>query len=111
MAEAGDSDLGFRLESESISRLLGLALVTPWVIARQVPLSMESSRKEYWSELPLSSPGNLSDPGIEPGSPAFEVDSLPSKPPGKPWLDAYSLSDLTLMAIVQVPTIVCLNFT
>ena len=89
MAEAGDSDLGFRLESESISRLLGLALVTPWVIARQVPLSVESSRKEYWSELPLSSPGNLSDPGIEPGSPAFEVDSLPSKPPGKPWLDAY----------------------
>ena len=67
---------------------MGLALVTLWAVAHQVPLFMESSRKEYWSELPLSSPGNLSDPGIEP-SPAFEVDSLPSKPPGKPWLDGY----------------------
>ena len=35
-----------------------------------------------WSSLP--SPGNLPDPGIEPGSPALQADSLPSEPPGKP---------------------------
>ena len=32
------------------------------------------------------SPGDLLDPGIEPGSPALQVDSLPSEPPGKPQL-------------------------
>ena len=39
--------------------------VTPWTIARQVPLSMEFSRQEYWSGLPFPSPGDLPDPGIE----------------------------------------------
>ena len=43
----------------------------PWTTARQAPLSMESSRQEYWSGLPFSSPGDLPDPGIEPGSPAL----------------------------------------
>ena len=28
---------------------------------------MKFSRKEYWSGLPFPSPGDLSDPGIEPG--------------------------------------------
>ena len=41
--------------------------VTPWTVALQAPLSMEFSRQEYWSGLPLPSPGNLPDPGIEPG--------------------------------------------
>ena len=35
--------------------------------------------------MPFSSPGDLPDPGIEPGSPALQVDSLPSEPPGKPY--------------------------
>ena len=34
--------------------------------ARQAPLSMEFSRKEYWSKLPFPSPGDLPDPGINP---------------------------------------------
>ena len=38
-------------------------------IAHQAPLSMEFSRQEYWCGLPFPSPGNLADPGIEPGSP------------------------------------------
>ena len=42
------------------------------------------SRQEYWSMLPCPPPGNLPDPGIEPWSPTLQVDSLPSKPPGKP---------------------------
>ena len=34
--------------------------------------------------LPFPSPGDLPDPGSEPGSPTLEADSLPSEPPGKP---------------------------
>ena len=49
---------------------------TPWTISHQVPLSMEFSRQEYWSGLAFPSPGDLSDPGIEPRSPALQVDSL-----------------------------------
>ena len=43
---------------------------------------MEFSRKKYWSRLPFSSPWDLPDPGIEPRSPALQVDSLLSEPPG-----------------------------
>ena len=42
------------------------------------------SRQEYWSGLPCPPPGDLPDPGIEPGSPALQADSLMSEPPGKP---------------------------
>ena len=42
--------------------------VTPWTVARQVPLSMEFSRQEYCSVLPLPTPGCLPDPGIKPTS-------------------------------------------
>ena len=45
---------------------------------------MEFSRPEYWNGLPFPPPGDLSDPGIEPRSPALQADSLPSEPPGKP---------------------------
>ena len=58
--------------------------MTPWTVARQTPLSLEFSRQEYWGRLPFLSPGDLPDPGIEPGSPALQADSLPSEPPGKP---------------------------
>ena len=58
--------------------------VTPWTVARQAPLSLGFSRKEYWSGLPFPSPGDLPHPGIEPGSPSLQVDSLPSEPSGKP---------------------------
>ena len=39
--------------------------VTPWTVARKTPLSMEFSRQEYWNGLPIPSPGDLFDPGIE----------------------------------------------
>ena len=42
------------------------------------------SRQEYWSGLPCPPPGDLPNPGIRPGSPTLQVDSLPSEPPGKP---------------------------
>ena len=44
----------------------------------------EFSKQEYWSGLPFPSPGDLPDPGIEPGSPAFQADALTSELPGKP---------------------------
>ena len=59
-------------------------LVTPWAVACQAPLSMGFSRQEYWSGLPFPSPGDLPDPGIEPGSPALQADSLPTELWGKP---------------------------
>ena len=49
---------------------------TPWIIACQSPLSVEFPRQEYWSGLPFPSPGDLPDPGIEPSSPALQVDTL-----------------------------------
>ena len=55
---------------------------TLWTVAHQAPLSMGFSRQEYWSGLPFPSPGDLPDPGIEPGSPALQSDALPSEPPG-----------------------------
>ena len=58
--------------------------VTPWTVALQPPLSMEFSRKEYWSGLPVPFPGYLPKPGIEHGSPALQTDSLSSEPTGKP---------------------------
>ena len=44
---------------------------TPWTVAYKAPLSMEFSRKEYWSGLPFPSPGDFPDPGIKPGSPSL----------------------------------------
>ena len=45
--------------------------VTPWAVACQASLSLDFSRQEYWSGLPFSSPGDLSVPRIESGSPAL----------------------------------------
>ena len=49
--------------------------------ARQTPLSMEFFRQEYCSGQHCPSPGDISDPGIEPGSPALQAGSLSSEPP------------------------------
>ena len=42
----------------------------------QASLSMGFSRQEYWSGLPVPSPGDLPDPGIELTSPVLQADSL-----------------------------------
>ena len=60
--------------------------MTPWTVAFQAPLSMGFPRQEYWSGLPFPSPGDLSDPEIEPASRAlagrfFTTEPL-AKPPG-----------------------------
>ena len=48
------------------------------------PMNMEFSRPEYCSGQPFPSPGDLPDPGIKPGSPAWQADSLPTELSGKP---------------------------
>ena len=52
-------------------------------LALQAPLSMGFSRQEYQSGLLFPSPGDLLNPGIKPGSPALQVDSVPAVLPGK----------------------------
>ena len=65
----------WKVKSLSCVRLF----VTPWTVAHQAPPSMGFSRQEYWSGLPFPSPGDLPDPGIEPGSPTLQADALPSE--------------------------------
>ena len=79
-------------QTSVIARILSLfgcvwLFVVPWTSARQAPLSVGSSRQEYWSGLPCPSPGGLPHPGIKPmspASPALQADSLPAEPSVKP---------------------------
>ena len=54
---------------KSLSRVRLFA--TPWTVAYHAPPSVGFSRQQYWSGLPLPSPEDLPDPGIEPGSPTL----------------------------------------
>ena len=69
------------MKVKSLSRVWLFA--TPWTVVCQVPSSMGFSRQEYWSGLPFPSPGDLPNPGIEPGSHTLWADTLLSEPPGK----------------------------
>ena len=84
------SGLPFMLHNHYKVKVMSLSHVrlfaTPWTVAHQAPPSMEFSRQEYWSGLPFPSPGDLPDPGIKLGSPVLQVDTLPSEPPGNPWM-------------------------
>ena len=48
-----------------------LTLHDPWTVDRQAPVFLGFPRQEYWSGLPFRSPGDLSNPGIQPGSSAL----------------------------------------
>ena len=73
---------------------------TPWTVAHHASPSMEFSRQEYWSGLPFLSPGDLPNPGIEPGSPALQEDFSLAEPQGK------SSQPLTIMVLAsEEPTI------
>ena len=65
--------------------------VALWTVACQAPLSMGFFRQESWSGLSCCSPGDLLDPGIEPTSPALQVDSLPSEPSSNPTLSFWAV--------------------
>ena len=46
--------------------------------------TLQFSRPEYWSGWLFPSPGDVPNRGIQPRSPAFQADSLPAEPQGKP---------------------------
>ena len=70
-----------RNDSEVSSRVQ--LLVTPWTVARQIPLSMGFSSQGYWSGLPFPSPRDLPDPRIEPESPALAGGFFITEPSGR----------------------------
>ena len=55
-----------------------------WTVALETPLSMGFPRQEYWRGLRFPSPGDASDPGIEPMSPALAAGFFTAELPGKP---------------------------
>jgi hypothetical protein len=63
--------------SSSVSHSVVSDSAVPQTVACQAPPSMAFSRQEYWSGLPFPFPEDLPNPGIEPGSPALQADSLP----------------------------------
>ena len=92
----GESYLGFMFACEVFRFNSGTSIVvvallvtqqcmtaTPQTVACQAPLSMGFSRQEYWSGLPFPSPEDLPNPGIKPGSPTLQADSLPSELQGR----------------------------
>ena len=60
------------------------SFATLWTVAHQAPQTLGLPRQEYWSGLPFSSPGDLSDLGIEPVCPALADGFFTTEPPGKP---------------------------
>ena len=72
----------FGKKSGSVSHLVMPDSVMPWSGAQRAPLSMKFSRSEYWSGLSFPSPRDPPDPGIEPGSPELQADSLQSEHQG-----------------------------
>ena len=60
--------------------------VTLWIVACQAPLSMGFPRQKYWSGLPFSPPGDLTNPGIKPSSSTSPLVTgfCTTEPPGKP---------------------------
>ena len=66
--------------------------MTPWTAAHQAPLSMRFCRQGYWSGLPFSSPWDPPSPGIKPGSPALQADSLPTELQGNPMENVMGLN-------------------
>ena len=76
---------------------------TPQTEAYQAPPSMGFSRQECWSGLPLPSPRDLPDPGIKPGSPTLQADTLLSEPPAKQpkYLAIKILLNSSIHSIVQ----------
>ena len=88
---------------ESLSR--AQVFVTSWTVACQAALFMEFSRQEYWSGLPRLSPGDLTNPGIKPRSPALQADSLPTELWGKPLRESrHNKQLITILAITGIIT-------
>ena len=83
------ADLSLKDAGESLcTQLLSpvQTFASPQTVSPQTPLSKEFSGQEYWSGLPFPTPGDLPDPGIKPGPPAFPALAggfFIAEPPGK----------------------------
>ena len=77
--------------------------MTPWTVALQAPLSIEFARQEFWSGLPYPLPGDLLNPGTEPGSPTLQADFLSSELLGPPKSTMVASPLQTLNCICQDP--------
>ena len=86
------SQLGLLLFS---CQVMSDSLRLPWMVATQAPLFKGFPRQEYWSGLPLPSPGYLPDPGIEPISPALVGGFFIFEPPEKPLELGYHFPNFT----------------
>ena len=60
--------------------------------------------QEHWRGLLSPSPGDLPNPGVEPGSPALQADSLSSESPGKPH-SSFQIYSVVLLTVVTMPSI------
>ena len=60
-----------------VAKLCPLSFATPWSVPHQAPLSVGISQVGILEWVAISSSRDLSDPGIEPSSPAMQVDSSP----------------------------------
>ena len=86
------------------------SFVIPWTIARQHPLYMGLSGREYWSGLSFPSLGQVPDPGVEPPSSALASRFFTTEPPGKP-LQPFSVPTISWYfyhdKLFMVPCIYC----
>ena len=72
---------------------------------------MEFSRPEYWSGEPFPSLGDRPKPGLEPRSPALQMDSLPGELQGKPKNTGVgSLSLLQRICLIQERVLYLLSY-
>ena len=71
--------------------------VIPWTVQpARLLCPWRFSREEYWSGVPGSPPRDLPNAGIESGSPALQVDFLPAKQPGKPYINTMATTNQKL---------------
>ena len=89
--------------------LVTQSCLTLWPVdcSHKASLSTWFPRQEYWSVLPSPSPGDLLDPGIEPGSPTLQADSLPPEPPGKSSNNSTYLQHRCLLRIKEEDVVYC----
>ena len=71
-------------ENRVFQSLSHVRLFATLTVAHQAPPSVGFSKQGYGSGLPFPSPGDLPDPGMEPGSPASQVDSSQPEPLREP---------------------------
>ena len=88
-----------QLHAHSLSHVRLFA--TPWTVACKAPLSMGFPKQEYWSGLSCPPPAYLSNPGIEPLSPALAGRFFTTEPPGKP------LQNQQMLCITALSVCVC----